>query len=323
MNEPRLSVVVPTYGSGASIEELVLALEQSNFDGEIELVIVDDCSTDDTWFVLRHLASDPGRRVRLRILRQPENRGPAAARNVGWRAASAPLVAFTDDDCRPSPDWLRALAEGLDGADLVQGTTIPNPAQAGQRGAFSHWIEVTSENGHYETCNMGYRREVLEAIGGFDETFRQAFGEDLDAARRALALGFRATFRADALVVHDVTRSDWRSYIRRKGRRFDFVLLCRRYPDLRHELVFGVFTHPTAIAVGVLVALAIVQRHSPLTWAMPAVLVAKYVADTVADAPPPRRRWGWLGVIPVRFVADWYDVVVMTRASLHHRTLVL
>src|SRR5205085_6868290 len=94
------------------------------------------------------------------------------ARNAGWRAARAPIVAFTDDDCVPQPGWLAALASGMTDADVVQGRTVLDEAQ--RRGPFSPHVEVGGPSWIFQTCNIAYRRSILEAIGGFDERFRYA-----------------------------------------------------------------------------------------------------------------------------------------------------
>ena len=104
----------------------------------------------------------------------PSQSGPAAARNAGWHAALGQLVAFTDDDCVPQPEWLATLAAALQVADIAQGCTLPDPAQEHLLGPFARTMDVRSETGYYQTCNVGYRRSVLEAVGGFDDDLRQA-----------------------------------------------------------------------------------------------------------------------------------------------------
>src|SRR5262249_38766569 len=79
-----------------------------NFD----VVIVDDGSRDATPQILEAAMAGP---LRLRTITQPEGRGAGAARNIGWRATQSPLIAFTDDDCRPDPEWLETLAPALRG----------------------------------------------------------------------------------------------------------------------------------------------------------------------------------------------------------------
>ncbi|MEJ7704730.1 MAG: glycosyltransferase [Geodermatophilaceae bacterium] len=128
----------------------------------------------------------PRRPTTLRVLRS-RGRGPAAARNIGWRHARSEWVAFLDDDVLPDLDWWKALAADL--ADLpadVAGSQgilrVPLPAdrpptdwERGTAGlATSRWI----------TADMAYRRDALAAVGGFDERFLRAFREDADLALR-------------------------------------------------------------------------------------------------------------------------------------------
>src|SRR5207253_10116131 len=98
----------------------------------------------------------------------------------------------TDDDCSPQPEWLSALNLGLEEFDIVQGRVEPDPSQWSQMGSFTRSIGIGGENGFYETCNIGYRRDVLERMGGFDEKLRWA-GEETDLGCRARASG--ATYR--------------------------------------------------------------------------------------------------------------------------------
>ena len=121
MMDARAAVVVATYARPQHLDRLLTALEAQEGAPPFEVVVVDDASPGDVADVVaRH--ADGVAAVPIRYLRQPENRGPATARNRGWRATDAVIVAFTDDDCVPAPGWLAALAREVDaGADLVQG----------------------------------------------------------------------------------------------------------------------------------------------------------------------------------------------------------
>src|SRR5215218_896221 len=114
-------------------------------------------------------------------------RGPAAARNRGWRASRATWVAFLDDDVVPGPEWARELA-----ADLRQ----LGPAVAGSQGRLrvplpdnrppSDWERCVAglADAPWITADIAYRRRALAAVGGFDERFRRAYREDTDLALR-------------------------------------------------------------------------------------------------------------------------------------------
>src|SRR3954470_2668218 len=115
---PAVSVVVSTFNRAHLVPRLVAALAAQDFARPYEVVIVDNGSSDGTREILERLAATTP--IDMKVLDIERNNGPAPARNLGWRAASAPLVAFTDDDCVPQAGWLTALAGALDRVDLAQ-----------------------------------------------------------------------------------------------------------------------------------------------------------------------------------------------------------
>ena len=146
-----IAVVAATHDRSGRLAALLDALRAQTIGTErFEVVIVDDASSDDT----RELLADAVQRgdLALTVLRHDSPRGPAAARNAGWRTASAPIVAFTDDDCRPSPGWLeaglRAMAATANGTGeaIVQGLTEPDPREADRLGPFSRSLNVPYSN---------------------------------------------------------------------------------------------------------------------------------------------------------------------------------
>jgi GT2 family glycosyltransferase len=314
--KPAIAVVVPTHDRAGLLPRLAAALAGQDNTAPFEVVVVDDASTDETPSVLAALAE---RHSWLRVERLDVNHGPAAARNRGWRATTAPFVAFTDDDCVPSPSWLRLLAAELVKVDAVQGRTEGDPAQLPNHGPFGHTMTVTS-GGAYETCNIAYRRAALERAGGFDERFVLPYGEDTDLGLRVEGQGGRTSFCADAVVHHDVERSDFWRYVRQRARRADFVLAVRHHPRLRRELRMGLFTHPTALAAGVTLAVAARDRRALVPAAL---LLARYARTTVRSVRPPANQAAWAVVVPLKFAADLYEVSVTARASIRYRTLVL
>lgn len=320
-SEPEVAVVVATHNRAALLPRLVHALEKQDITVPFEVIVVDDASSDDTPATLEDLRARSS--LRLRPIRLDENRGPATARNRAWRSTAAKLVAFTDDDCVPSPGWLRSLVDGLARHDIAQGMTLPDPDSAVTLGPFSHTISVTSENGRYETCNLGYRRDVLEREGGFDETFRHPMGEDIDLALRAKAHGATTTFQPEAVVYHDVSPSNLRSFLALRRKREGFALLCQRHPEMRSELTFGVFTHLNALLLAALVVAFIVLRGNRGVGVLLVAAAAKYAHQIVTITVPPARRWQWVGVVPLHLIADTYEMAVMARTSIEHGTRVL
>lgn len=325
MTTPTVAVVVPTYNRSDRLPALVAALAAQVGVGDFEVIVVDDASSDETADVLESLKH--GQPFSLVALRQPSNRGPAAARNRGWQAATAPLICFTDDDCVPTERWLAEMVDALAVAEVVQGRTLPNPAQEGNRGPFSHTLEIDWEMGYYETANMGYRRPVLEALSGFDETFRFAYGEDCELAWRARETGARTSFCHAALVYHDITPSNWKAALKNTRRREGMVQVFHRRPGLQSKLGKGLFYEPThvpAIAVAVTAVALVMSPRSSARWAGSAATGLWYAWNCRRTRGKPKiGNIGWLAVVPAALAVDLADVAVFARASFRYRILQL
>lgn len=322
-DSPRVAVVIATYNRARLLRQTLDALTRQEGVDDFEVVVVDDASTDDTWRKLEEWAAEDARLVPVRM---PRNSGAAAARNIGWRAARAALIAFTDDDCTPQPGWLAALCAGLADADLVQGPTSPRPDQAGNYGPFCRTVTVEFEEGYYETCNIGYLADVLAKLGGFDETFRFPFGEDTDLAWRAKKTGARTAFVPEALVYHEVWPSRYSDYLRDIRRREGMVHLFSKHPEVRRQVGTGLWYrkgHKEALlAAGGLAVLAGNVR-SPLRWLGAAGLGLRYAWVCANSRFGPRPKYKWVGVVPLAFFADLVDTAAMARASIKYRTLLL
>lgn len=157
-------------------------------------------------------------------------RGPAAARNTGWREARTRWVCFLDDDVVVTSDWAEHLAADLARAEeqgavatqavLVVPLPADRPADDDERGtaalASSRWI----------TADMAYRRDVLARVGGFDERFRRAYREDSDLALRVIDAGGRIV-RGTRRTVHPPASGGWWASVRRQRGNADDQLMRR------------------------------------------------------------------------------------------------
>jgi glycosyltransferase involved in cell wall biosynthesis len=315
VKQPEVSVVVATRDRPEHLRRLVDSLaEQSLEPSRFEVIVVDDASAADP------LPGEPPDGVRLRLIRHPASRGPAAARNTGWRSAGAPVIAFTDDDCVATPGWLEAvLAEaGRNGEAIVQGRT--EPADPSQVRPLSKTMEVSGLNGLFETCNVAYPRALLERIGGFDEQFRHACGEDVDLASRAIAAGGRPAFSGDAVVRHAVHQPRLRDTLRSTVKWTDAVRALKLNPEMRailHQRVFWKPTHPRLLlaAAGALIA---ARTRRP---GLAAVAAAPYLAHY-------RRVYGGstsaaARSLPAHVAVDACEIGTMVAGSVRHRTLML
>ena len=327
---PRVSVVVATHQRRPLLGLLLDALagQEGVAPDDMEVVVVDDGSTDGTWeYLAERRSSAP---FPLRTIRRPKAGGPATARNEGWRAARADLVLFTDDDCRPTPTWVGTVLAAFasdPGIDLVQGRTEPRPEEWEGSGPFARTLLVVDEDGYYATCNMGYRRSVLEELDGFDERFRQPYGEDTDLAWRAIKAGARTRFEPEAVVYHAVIASSWRAHVRDRRRRQWIVLTTQRHPELRsrfHHRYWYEASHPRALLAAAGLAGAAVGVVAGRPWAAAGVvLVGPYVQYRLVERRLPSRPVNQPAAIALALVADLFEVGVMARASARYRTLVL
>lgn len=172
----------------------------------LELIVVDNSSTDQTESVVnRWKAALP---FAVSYYRK-ENRGPAASRNYGVARARGELLAFTDSDCVPDPNWLReAVAAFTPDVGVVCGPVVPRFRLDGP-GLISAQIgNFTKDRGIYPTANLLIRTQAFRQTAGFDERFALypwgavVGGEDTELAWRLKRMGFRAAFAAAATVGH-------------------------------------------------------------------------------------------------------------------------
>lgn len=325
---PAIAALVTTYGRAGFLKELVACLEAQDLpDDEVELVLVDNGSTDDTWSTLSALvAASPRRALALRLDR---NAGPAPGRNAGAREVRAPLLAITDDDCLPTPRWLREMRRAFDtGADVVQGAVLPDPADLPGMGPWDHTKWVRRPTPFYETCNVGYRRSAFERAGGFDEhdpllhpPSGRAFGEDACLAWEVQRTGGAAAFASRALVHHRCIPSDYRRWLADQRELAGFPGLARRSPLVARWLHRGVFLDGRSarfdLALAGVVTAAVTRRPLVALAGLP------WLRWRVNHA---RRFRTGLAVVPLLGQLAWSDAVAfaaMARGSVRHRRLVL
>jgi GT2 family glycosyltransferase len=320
----RVSVVVPTRNRSERLVRLLDALVAQDMSEPFEVVVVDDASSDDTLTRLRAFVTMTS--VPLTVVPSAVNAGPGSARNNGWRSARGDVIAFTDDDCVPDPGWLRALTDGLSGADIAVGRTRPPEEQLPLIGPFSNYLDL-DHNGSYSTCNIAYRRDVLIKMDGFDQDrFRWPNGEDTDLGLRSVKAGYRDTYVPGALVWHDVSPSNLRSHWTRIPRLDGLVALVAAHPEARATMGAGWFLRSVdkAVLIAWVAVLGLLVRPHRIEFRVFAVLAAviyvwqfrkcHYAARTPGEA---------VLSVPQGFLADSRAVMVLLRSSARHGTLLL
>ncbi len=231
---PRVSVVVPTYRRPELLERCLEALvTQTYLPHHYEIIVADDGADPETELQLTQWRAN-GHTVRY--VPVSGTQGPAGARNAGWHAARGEIVAFTDDDCIPAPDWLAhgvgAFTHGVVGASgriKVPLSGTPTDYELNAR---------ELEKAEFATANCFYRRAILEAVGGFDERFELAWREDSDLYFRLLEhVGDPERFVRvpEALVVHPIRPAPWGVSLKQQRKSLFNALIYKKHPRLYHE----------------------------------------------------------------------------------------
>ncbi len=327
--EPSIAALISTYQRPGFLPELIAALEAQDlpFDA-YEVVVVDNGSADHTWDELTELVAATS--MRAVVVRLDTNHGPASGRNAGAAHVRAPLIAITDDDCLPTPGWLRNVKLAFaGGAEVVQGAVHGDPAGIGSMAPWDHTIWVTSPTPFFETCNVSYRRSAFERVGGFDEddpllhpASGRAFGEDACLAWEVQRTGGAADFAPNALVHHRCIPSDYAHWLADQRQLEGFPGLARRSPLVARWLHRGVFLDARSaqfdLAVVAVAGAALARRPWPLIAASPWLWrrwrQARHLARSRRGAPGILARLAW---------SDAVGLAAMARGSVRHRRVVL
>jgi histidinol-phosphate phosphatase family protein len=335
MTGGQLAVVIPTVGR-PSLRTLLAGLAaQAVHPGHLppaEVVVVDDRPpTDATALALPDLPW-PARVVRS------GGRGPAAARNAGWRTTRARWVAFLDDDVEVPADWSARLAADLAAAapDVagVQGRVrVPLPAHRRP----TDWERNTAglETAWWITADMAFRREALAEVHGFDERFPRAFREDADLALRLRQAGWRLE-RGAREIRHPVRPADAAVSVRMQAGAASDALMRALHGRAWRELAQtgrGRFRwHVATVGAGVLAAAGILavaggapaaaRRPGLAAFAAWAGLTGEFAARRIAPGPGPGQEgWAreWATMAATSVVIPWAAVAHRVRGELRYR----
>jgi GT2 family glycosyltransferase len=224
-----VSVVVPTYRRPELLGRCLTGLAAQDMTAEhYEILVADDADDEATRRQVETLATRA--KCAVRYLPVKGAHGPAAARNVGWRAARAPVIAFTDDDTIPQTGWLTAgvgaFRRDADLAAVTGRMIVPLP----DRPTDYERNEAGLEHAEFVTANCFCRRDVLETLGGFDERFTAAWREDSDLHFRLLQDGAKLMKVPAAVVVHPARPAPWGISLRMQRKSMFDALLYKKHP---------------------------------------------------------------------------------------------
>lgn len=301
-----ITVVIPAYNAAKTLGECLASLaSQEEVPGPVEIIVVDDGSTDET----AAIAAAAG----ARVLRQ-ERQGQAAARNVAIQSANGDILAFTDADCVPQSNWLLEIT-----APLVDDNEIA--ASKGiyctkQREVSARFVQLEYEEkyarlrGHTRIMFMDFysaacRRKVLLDSNGFDERFPNS--EDRELSYRLASCGYHMVFQPSAVVCHQHS-STIRSYFQKKVvNGYWTAQAVRNFPERGVE-----DTYTPQVMKGQIALMALIMATAAASVIFPPALIlflAAVAFFVITTLPFTRKAWG-----KDRTVALWSPVLLMLRA---------
>jgi len=262
------SIVVPTYRRPDLLDRCLASLVAQTFDADrYEIIVADDADDPGTAAQVERWRARTGNRPAIAYVPVRGTHGPAAARNAGWRIARGDVVAFTDDDTLPCPDW------------LAQGMAAVGPDATSAVAAATGRVHVPLEGEHpsdYEldasrlaasefvTANCFVRRDALRAIGGFDTRFTAAWREDSDLHFSLLEAQGRIVRAPGAVVVHPVRPARFGVALRQQRKILFDALLYKKHRRLYRERIRAT-PRWDYYAIVLSLAIAIVAAFRPAT----------------------------------------------------------
>ena len=199
---PRLvSVIIPAHNAASVIEGQLASLDAQTYRRPWELIVVDNCSSDNT----REIAERWKDKLPLKVIDDRERLSPGHARNRGAAVAEGDLLAFCDADDSAEPEWLAELVRASEGCDLVGGSMMADRLNDEKVRSW-HYRPLQSEKlpmhpgflPYSGSGNVAVRTSVFHDLGGWDEVF--APGEDMEFSWRAQLAGYSLGYAKDAVM---------------------------------------------------------------------------------------------------------------------------
>ncbi|MBS3061385.1 MAG: glycosyltransferase family 2 protein [Candidatus Diapherotrites archaeon] len=159
------SIVIATLNNAKTLRKTLYNLLNQDFSGDYEIIVVNDGSTDETRNMMHFEFAN---QTKIRFIDFQKNQGVCKSRNAGIRFARFPLVINMDHDCIAEKDWLSKMVAGFDSPE----------------------VGVVSAYDYYGGTSTGFRKELLDQVGGYDEEYRY-YREDTDLSFKIMELGYK------------------------------------------------------------------------------------------------------------------------------------
>ncbi|OXM57241.1 HAD family hydrolase [Amycolatopsis thailandensis] len=285
MSPLDFTIVIPTTGRD-NLHRLLGGIEAAGEPRPARIIVVDDRPDGAD---LRLFPATAG----TEVIRSG-GRGPAAARNAGWRRATTEWVAFLDDDVLVGPDWARELVEdlrALDAKTAASQARIVVPLPPDRRPTDDERGTAGLETARWITADMAYRRAVLAEVGGFDERFPRAYREDSDLALKVTKAGYLIA-KGERITTHPAKRAGPLASLRAQRGNADDALMRHNHGVLWRQQAgagqgrFGRHLLTTASVLGAAALLASGRRKAATAAAgLWAGLTAEFAGRRVRSGP--------------------------------------
>ena len=198
----QFSIIVPTWNAEKILPLCLQALERQTIAKDrYEIIVIDDGSTDHSAEIVQKFSAG---------YHFQENQGPAAARNRGAALSKGSIIFFTDADCVPDPNWLEEMSAPFARTEV---TAVKGAYRTEQKSIVARFAQLEFEERFamleknnsidmVDTYSAGFRKEIFQALGGFDTRFPAANNEDTELSYRMAEQGHTMVFNPRAVVRH-------------------------------------------------------------------------------------------------------------------------
>lgn len=231
MNQyPKVSVVIPVHNCAATLEQTLTMLKQQDYQGETEIIAVDNNSKDGSDKIAQQMSN-------VILVYQTAIQNAAATRNKGIETATGEIIAFLDGDCIPEKDWIRQAVNIIEqtGVSRIGGRIGVKPiSPESPVPALLDTLCCFNQEGAVKNCqssmtaNLIVKREVFDKVGNFNEDYFEM--EDIEFGLRATNANFTVSYGKNCLVWHPPRMTVKEMFIKAKRNGKGTFILCNKNP---------------------------------------------------------------------------------------------